>query len=109
LGVDAYIVSHLAAIEPLPDRLDTYWAYFWLCTVDMKEFIDNPSYPSLRLSEISKLIIPLPPLEDQRRIVAYFQDVQGKIRALKEAQARTEAELKRLEQAILDKAFRGEL
>jgi type I restriction enzyme S subunit len=75
----------------------------------MKEFIDNPSYPSLRLSEISKLIIPLPPLEDQRRIVAYFQDVQGKIRALKEAQARTEAELKRLEQAILDKAFRGEL
>jgi type I restriction enzyme S subunit len=109
LGVDAYIVSHLAAIEPLPDRLDTYWAYFWLCTVDMKEFIDNPSYPSLRLSEISKLIIPLPPLEDQRRIVAYFQDVQGKIRALKEAQARTEAELKRLEQAIMDKAFRGEL
>jgi type I restriction enzyme S subunit len=109
LGVDAYIVSHLAAIEPLPDRLDTYWAYFWLCTVDMKEFIDNPSYPSLRLSEISKLIIPLPPLEDQRRIVAYFQDVQGKIRALKEVQAQTEAELKRLEQAILDKAFRGEL
>ena len=109
LGVDAYIVSHLAAIEPLPDRLDTYWAYFWLCTVDMKEFIDNPSYPSLRLSEISKLIIPLPPLAEQRRIVAYLQDVQEKIRALKEAQAQTETELKRLEQAILDKAFRGEL
>jgi type I restriction enzyme S subunit len=109
LGVDAYIVSHLAAIEPLPDRLDTYWAYFWLCTVDMKEFIDNPSYPSLRLSEISKLIIPLPPLEEQHRIVAYLQDVQEKIRALKEVQAQTEAELKRLEQAILDKAFRGEL
>ncbi len=109
LGVDAYIVSHLAAIEPLSDRLDTYWAYFWLCTVDMKEFIDNPSYPSLRLSEISKLIIPLPPLEEQHRIVAHLQDVQEKIRALKEVQAQTEAELKRLEQAILDKAFRGEL
>jgi len=109
LGVDAYIVSHLAAVEPLPDRLDTYWAYFWLCTVDMKEFIDNPSYPSLRLSEISKLPIPLPPLEEQRRIVEHLQDVQGKIKALKEAQAQTDAELKRLEQAILDKAFRGEL
>jgi type I restriction enzyme S subunit len=35
--------------------------------------------------------------------------VQEKIRALKEAQAQTETELKRLEQAILDKAFRGEL
>jgi type I restriction enzyme S subunit len=109
LGVDAYIVSHLAAVEPLPDKLDTYWAYFWLCTMDMKEFIDNPSYPSLRLSEVSKLLIPLPPLEEQRRIVAHLQEVQEKIKALKEAQEQTEAELKRLEQAILDKAFRGEL
>jgi type I restriction enzyme S subunit len=58
---------------------------------------------------IQQLLIPVPPLEEQRRIVAYFQDVQGKIRALKEVQAQTEAELKRLEQAILDKAFRGEL
>jgi len=109
LGVDAYIVSHLAAVEPLPDKLDTYWAYFWLCTVDMKEFIDNPSYPSLRLSEVSKLLIPLPPLEEQRRVVGHLQEVQEKIKALKEAQEQTEAELKRLEQAILEKAFRGEL
>jgi type I restriction enzyme S subunit len=58
---------------------------------------------------LRSVLIPLPPLEEQRRIVAYFQDVQEKIRALKEAQAQTETELKRLEQAILDKAFRGEL
>jgi len=55
------------------------------------------------------LPIPLPPLEKQRRIVAYLQEVQEKIKTLKEAQAQTEAELKRLEQAILEKAFRGEL
>ena len=59
--------------------------------------------------ELSTILIPLPPLEEQRRIVAQLQEVQEKIKALKEAQAQTEAELKRLEQAILDKAFRGEL
>jgi len=64
---------------------------------------------NLRVREFMVQPIPLPSLEEQRRIVAYFQDVQGKIRALKEVQAQTEAELKRLEQAILDKAFRGEL
>jgi type I restriction enzyme S subunit len=109
LGVDAYVVSHLAAVEPLPDRLDNYWTYFWLCTVDMKELIDNPSYPSLRLSEIAKLPIPLPPLADQRRIVANLEALHHRIKALKEAQSETETELRRLEQAILDKAFRGEL
>jgi type I restriction enzyme S subunit len=41
--------------------------------------------------------------------VAHLQEVQEKTKALKEAQEQTEAELKRLEQAILEKAFRGEL
>lgn len=54
-------------------------------------------------------LIPLPPLSEQRRIVAHLEAVQEKLKALKEAQAATDAELQRLEQAVLDKAFRGEL
>ena len=64
---------------------------------------------NINLTILRNTLIPLPPLEEQRRIVAYFQEVQEKIKALKEAQAQTEAELKRPEQAILEKAFRGEL
>lgn len=41
--------------------------------------------------------------------MAHLEAVQERVRALKEAQAETEEELKRLEQAILDKAFWGEL
>jgi len=52
---------------------------------------------------------PVPPLAEQRRIVARLEVVQEKIRALKAAQAETDEKLKHLEQAILDKAFRGEL
>ena len=63
----------------------------------------------LRPDTVLDALIPLPPLEEQKRIVAHLQEVQEKIKALKEAQAQTEAELKRLEQAILEKAFRGEL
>jgi type I restriction enzyme S subunit len=65
--------------------------------------------PRMRLEALWGAIIPLPPLAEQHRIVAHLQAVQEKIKALKEAQAATEAELKRLEQAILEKAFRGEL
>ena len=63
----------------------------------------------LRTEIVLDAFIPLPPLEEQRRIVAHLQEVQERIKALKEAQEQTEAELKRLEQAILEKAFRGEL
>jgi len=54
-------------------------------------------------------IIPLPPLPEQRRIVAHLEEVRERILALKKAQEETEARLKDLERSILDKAFRGEL
>lgn len=64
---------------------------------------------SINQKKMRNLLIPLPPLAEQRRIVAHLEAVQDKICALKTAQAETDEELKRLEQAILDKAFRGEL
>ncbi len=71
--------------------------------------ITGSRQPRVRLDALWDALIPLPPLEEQRRIVAYLDAVQERVKALKAAQAATEAELKRLEQAILDKAFRGEL
>lgn len=67
------------------------------------------SYPAVTDNDIYNTLIPLPPREEQRRIVAYLGQVQQQVTTLKHVQAETEAELRRLEQAILDKAFRGEL
>ena len=64
---------------------------------------------NLRVNEFMKQLIPLPSLTEQHEIVAYLKRVYEKILFLKEAQAQTEAKLQSLEQAILDKAFRGEL
>ncbi|WNC30171.1 restriction endonuclease subunit S [Thermosynechococcus sp. PKX82] len=64
---------------------------------------------NLRIRDFMEQSVPLPPLSEQRRIVTYLEAVQERIRALKTGQSATEAELTRLEQSILDKAFRGEL
>jgi len=56
--------------------------------------------------------IPFPTgisLIEQRRIVTYLDDLQGKVDALKRLQAETAAELDALLPSILDKAFKGEL
>ncbi|WP_216639658.1 hypothetical protein [Thermus scotoductus] len=52
---------------------------------------------------------PPPPLAEQERIVERLEALQEKLRALEAAQAQTDETLKRLEQAILERAFRGEL
>jgi len=63
----------------------------------------------LKTDVVLGALLPLPPLGEQRRIVAYLDALQAKVKVLREAQEATEAELQRLEQAILDRAFRGEL
>ena len=67
------------------------------------------SYPAVTDNDVFETYIPLPPLPEQHRIVAYLDQIQAQVIALKQAQQETESELERLEQAILDRAFRGEL
>jgi len=53
--------------------------------------------------------IDLPPLAEQRRIVAYLDALQAKVEAVKQHQAATGAALDALLPSILDRAFKGEL
>jgi type I restriction enzyme S subunit len=59
--------------------------------------------------DVMSFIIPTPPTEEQRRIVAELDALQAEVDALKRLQAETAAELDALLPAILDKAFKGEL
>jgi type I restriction enzyme S subunit len=86
-------------------------AYYLLSVGEdgLRKFGGTATATHINQTNLKSLPIPLPPLSEQRRIVAHLEAVQERLKALKEAQAATEAELKRLEQAILEKAFRGEL
>jgi len=64
---------------------------------------------NLSVGRIKSIEIPLSPLPEQRRIVAYLDGLQAKADALKKLQAETAAELDALLPSILDKAFKGEL
>lgn len=59
--------------------------------------------------DVQSFSIPVPPLHEQRRIVAELDALQAQVDVLKRLQAETAAELDALLPAILDRAFRGEL
>ena len=98
LGLEAFIVSHLAAVEVDEQLAERLWVFRWLQTVDMGKLIENPSYPSLRLRKVKEVLVPLPPLAEQRRIVARVREA----RRLRQ-QAREDAE--RLWQSVLAETF----
>jgi len=54
-------------------------------------------------------MIQVPPLQEQRGIVAYLDSLQAKVDALKSRQAEKASQLDALLPSILHEAFKGEL
>jgi len=64
---------------------------------------------NVNATKLKALPIALPPLAEQRNMVAYLDDLEAKVDAVKRLQAETAAELAAMLPSILDKAFKGEL
>jgi type I restriction enzyme S subunit len=105
LGVDAYIVSHLAAVEANPEKVDNEFLFWWLCCIDMASLNPNPGYPSIRLEEIKNLTIPLPPLEEQKQIA----EMLGTIDAVIENERRYLGVLEKCKRWLLDNLLTGKI
>ena len=65
--------------------------------------------PHLNIGALRRFNLILPPLPEQRRIVAELDALQAEVDALKRLQAETATELAALLPALLDRAFEGEL
>ncbi len=61
------------------------------------------------LSELRKILIPIPPLEEQKRIVEKIEEFEEKLSKLDKLQTKQLRELEALKNAVLDKALRGDL
>jgi len=102
-------------LKPIQPLLDLDFLGIVLITKTLLEQVTRDvsgatgSRQRLKPQVVLRALIPLPPLSEQRRIVAHLEEVRERIQALKKAQEETEARLKDLERSILDKAFRGEL
>jgi type I restriction enzyme M protein len=76
LSIDAFISSHLAGITPYINQTDPKFLFYMLCRVDAKNLTVDQNYPSLRISDISSITIPMPSLSEQEKIVAEIDSYQ---------------------------------
>lgn len=75
MGVDGYVVSHLATIIANNEKIITEFLYEFLVLVDVQDLKVNSDYPSLNKSDIDNIKIPLPPLDIQRQIVSECEKI----------------------------------
>jgi len=77
--------------------------------IEVDKRTNKVGQPKLALMRIETIKIPLPPLSEQKKIVAYLDNLQEKVEKLKQLQQKQSEELTELKQSILSKAFKGEL
>ena len=92
---EAYVVNHLAAIIPT-QRVVPEFLEHSLRVFSPVRLIQDAAYPSVRLSDVATMKIPLPPLAEQRRIA----EVLDRAEALRAKRRAALAQLDALTQSL---------
>lgn len=101
----AIIPANLARIRPDRTKLDDRFLHHWLKSDEMKRYFrggaSTTAQPALSLGKIREAPIPLPPLEEQKRIAEILDQAD----ALRRLRARALDRLNALGQAIFHEMF----
>jgi len=108
LKSDMYVVSHIATATPF-DGISSDYLYYWLRTIDFNHIAHATTLPSIPLSKVCGIQLPVAPTTEQNQIVSLleelFSDLDNAIENLKKAKE----QLKVYRQAVLQFAFDGRL
>jgi len=74
IGVEGCVSSHLATIVADERHVYPRFLLYFLSTITAQDLVQDHSYPSLNLPTIAGIKVNLPPLEDQKRIVAKLDE-----------------------------------
>ena len=101
----SWINGNAMVVHPKSNNLTKPFIVFLLKTLDYSVVITGAAQPQITRASLSKISIPVPPLAEQERIVAYLDTQFAKIDAMKANAAKALAEAKALFQAALTEAM----
>ncbi len=103
----------LAIMRPVSSDIDNQWLWYLLQTDDVvrqaMEKRRSIGVPDLGLKEMKNFVIPLSPVAEQARIVFEIKKLFSIADGVERSVESSVRSASRLEQAVLAKAFRGEL
>lgn len=87
------LLQRVAKPVPKHDRLDLSYFYLWLNSPEFVDSIDpgrSNGVPHISTRQVEKMNFPLPPLTEQRRIVAKVDELMALVDTLEQQQTRSE-------------------
>lgn len=110
----AVVDSHVTIVRSNQEQLNPLFLYHYLSSASVQNSIEDLSTGStkqkeLSLSIIKALLIPQPPLEEQKRIVAKVEEIFAELDAIDKAYSELEQLGTLSKSKILDLAIKGQL
>lgn len=97
----------IACSAYLPETVD--WLFWFLSQFDYSTKSSQTTIPMLRTSDVDSFEIPLPPLAEQKRIVAKIEELFSELEAGEESLRVARRQLGVYRQSLLKQAFEGKL
>jgi type I restriction enzyme S subunit len=101
--------NNCMALTPFTDRIRPAYLYYFMQTVDLSPFAVATAVPSVRRGDVAGLKIFTPSCKEQDEIVSRIEIALTWLDKIATEHTRADHLLPKLDQAILAKAFRGEL
>ena len=107
-----YATEH-AVLTATFANTDVSWACYFLKALNLNQYATATAQPGLAVSKINYVLIPLPPLAEQYRIVNKIEELQPDIDAYDKAQTKLQAIEQRfpddMKKSLLQYAIEGKL
>lgn len=107
LGVAGGLDLNLMGVTATGVLTDYLW--FWFQGLDLASISNGSNVPQINHGDVEPLIVPVPPREEQAEIVRVLSQAVDRINLVFREVRRAANFLQRLDQAVLAKAFAGDL
>ena len=107
-----YATEHAVCVETYGET-NTKWSYYTLKALNLNQYATATAQPGLAVGVINDVLIPVPPIHEQHRIVTAFESEKEKLNILLQSRKRYKRILSEtptsLRQQLIQAAIQGQL
>lgn len=103
-----YATEHAVVVDVYAET-NTLWAGLFLRALNLNQYATSVAQPGLAVNRIEKVLIPLPPILEQKRIVERIESSYSVLDTIDTLQSQYQDNLATLKSKIIDAGIQGKL